>query len=502
MLLQTRCRCQVCLSTWRPSRNEDNAWDSYQSDAEFLRYPSADAIGDLIVDVLDQAEEPQPIAEADQIAADWWDRTFKYEESYSGFVALLSASLKTTDMPSLLAEADKLFADINIHREHPLIKELDHLAILGRRTLQGGWRALPQLAEAMRSYATELTPLPFPDALEADPNQGAQPSSPTDVADFAQGAEDPASQIDLIAADAGYEGQDRPESFEAAPEADGEVVNGHTDVHSTSEHAMDAFEADQVRVDAAKALRAAESNLSKAKHNLRNAQDILDGKYDLITGERKSTGEKVTVQLRGQSGTSEDDALHEEYMAMWYDEDGDEVFPFPRPSLRDYDDARNRQRVFDDHFAEWQAGETARIARAEKNKRRIWETEFAAKRDQLRAINKLDVGQIIGDVLKLARSVFDWLRERVLLARNILSEKHVLTKQMKADWGETLAENKKTHDLVVADHQQQKREADTTAHGAWDLGKTAWVEVEQKREEQRTIKYKQSGKFQDNGPGF
>ncbi|MEP3639196.1 MAG: hypothetical protein ABJN14_18250 [Paracoccaceae bacterium] len=139
------------LERLRKIRNEDSGWDSYQSEAEFLRYPSADAIGDLIVEVRGQPEDVRPIAETDQIAADWWHRTLEFEEAYSGFIALLSASLRTTDMPSLLAEADKLFEDINTHREHPLVKELDHLATLGRATLQGGWRALPQLAEAMRN---------------------------------------------------------------------------------------------------------------------------------------------------------------------------------------------------------------------------------------------------------------------------------------------------------------------------------------------------------------
>ena len=426
------------LERLRKIRNEDNVWENYKSDAEFLRYPSAEAIGDLIVDVLDQPEEHQPIAETDQVAADWWDRTFEHEEAYCGFVALLSASHKTTDMPSLLAEADKLFEDINTHREHPLIKELDHLAILGRATLQGGWRALPQLTEAMRSYATELAPLPFADALELD----------------------------------------------------------------LAHHAVDAFEADQERLDAAEDLLAAERNLSKVKQNLRNAQDILDGKYDLITGELKQSKEKSTFKLQDQSETSDEDARHEEHVAMWYDEDGDEIFPSPRPSLTDYNDARTRQRDFDDHFAEWLVGEAARIARAEKNKRRIWEAEFQEKRDQLRAINKLDVGQIIGDVLKLARSIFDWLRDRVVLARNILGEKHDLTKQMKADWGETLAENKKTYDVVVADHQQQKRVADSTAQNTWEHSKTAWAEVEQKREELRKARAAQQTKSRDSGPSM
>ncbi|MEP2184367.1 MobA/MobL family protein [Roseibium sp.] len=472
------------LERLRKIRNEDNAWESYQSNAEFLCYPSAEVIGDLIVDVLDQPDEPQPIAQADQIAADWWDQTFEHEESYCGFVALLSASLKTTDMPSLLAESDKLFEDINTHREHPLIKELDHLAILGRATLQGGWRALPQLTEAMRSYATELGPLTSADALELD---------------LAQHAEDPTDQQTHPAAiDEHDKGLGRPTKLEATPDAEDETAI----VHSDAPHVMDAFEADLQRRDAAEALLAAETNLSKARQNLRNAQDILDGKYDLITGERRQSKEKSTFKLRDQSETSEEDARHEELIAMWYDEDGDKIFPSPRPSLTDYDDARTRQRDFDDHFAEWLAGEAARIARAEKNKRRIWEAEFQEKRDQLRAINKLDVGQIIGDVLKLARSIFDWLRDRVLLARNILGEKHDLTKQMKADWGETLAENKKTYDVVVADHQQQTRVADSTAQNTWEQSKTAWAEVELKREELRKAHAAQQTKSRDSGPSM
>ena len=472
------------LERLRKIRNEDNAWESYQSDAEFFRYPSAEAIDDLIVDVLDQPEEPHPNVETDQTAAAWWDRTFKYEEAYSGFVALLSASLKTTDMPNLLAEADKLFADINTHREHPLIRELDQLAILGRATMRGGWRALPLLAEAVRSYATELGPLPPADALELD---------------LAQHAEDPTDQQTHPAAiDEHAGGSDRPAKLEATTGAEGETADKQLD----AQHAIDAFEADQHRLDAAAAMQIAERNLSKARQNLRNAQDILDGKYDLITGERKQSKEKSTFKLRSQSDMSEEDALHEEHIAMWHDADGDEIFPSPRPSLTDYDDARNRQQAFDDHIAEWLAGEAARIDRAEKNKRRIWEAEFLEKRDQLRAINKLDVGQIIGDVLKLARSIFDWLRERVVLARNLLGEKHVITTKMNTKWGETLAENKKTLDVVVADHQQQKRVADSTAQKIWEHSKTAWAEVEQKREELRKARAAQQTKSWDSGPNM
>lgn len=488
------------LERLRKIRNEDNAWDSHHSEAEFLRYPSIDAIGDLLVDILDQPE-PQPIDDADKVAAEWWDQTFRNEESYCGFVALLSASLKTTDMPSLFAEVDKLFADFNTHRDHPLINELDHLAILGRNTLQGGWRALPQLAEAVRSYvATELAPLPSSDTLEIDIDKSPQPTSSADAVDFDQPAEDPADQTSLIATDGSSEVPGRPEKLEATPDAKGEVADGHTDAQSASQRVVDAIEADQARVDAAKALRAAESDISKARQNLRNAQYILDGKCDLLTGKRKSTGEKSTFQLRALSEMSEEEALHEENMAMWYDKDGDEMFPSPRPYLADYDDMRNRQQVFDDHFAQWQAGETARITRAEENKRKIWETEFAAKRDQLRNINKLDVHQIVGDVLKLARSIFEWLRERVLLARNLLGEKHDLTKQMKADWGETLAENKKTHDLVVIDHQEQKNLTSADTKLFWDQGKQSWIEVEEKREEQKSQKHAQSSQSWDNGP--
>ncbi|MEP3639197.1 MAG: hypothetical protein ABJN14_18255 [Paracoccaceae bacterium] len=345
---------------------------------------------------------------------------------------------------------------------------------------------MARFATARRShaeYAIELGPLPSADPLRAD---------------LAQHAEDPSDQTQPAAIDEHDEGSGRPTKLEATPDAEGETAAAHSD----APHVMDAFEAEQQRRDAAEALLAAETNLSKARQNLRNAQDILDGKYDLITGELKQSKEKSTFKLQSPSDMNEEDALHEEHIAMWHDADGDEIFPSPRPSFEDYDDARNRQQTFDDHFAEWLAGEAARIARADKNKRRIWEAEFQEKRDQLRPINKLDVGQIIGDVLKLARSIFDWLRERVLLARNILGEKHDLTKQMKADWGETLAENKKTYDVVVADHQRQKRVTDSTAQNIWEHSKTAWAEVELKREELRKARAAQQTKSRDSGPSM
>lgn len=467
-------------------RNEDNAWESYNSESEFLRYPSADAVGDLIVDILDQPE-PQPIAEEDQTASDWWDLFFQHEAFYSGYIVLLAASLKTFDMTSLLAEADKLFEDFNTHPDHPLMKEFDHLALLGQNTLKGGWRAFPKLAAAMRTYAIELGPLPSAATVDITLDPDVQPSE-TDTADLPQSVQGQSDISPLSLTDEALEGPDSQNNHHTAPEGQQEAAGGHTEPHSGPEAIQDAFEVDQLRVDAAKALSAAKSDLSRAKQNLRNAQDILDGKYDLITGERIATGNKTPFLLRSSPETSGEDGRDEEHMAMWYDEDGDEMFPHQRPVLSDYNDLRNDQEVFDEHFAQWLARETARITRAEKNKRKIWETEFAEKRDQLRAINKLDVGQIIGEVLKLARSIFDWLRERVILARNLLGEKHDLTRQMKADWGDTLAENKKAHDLVAMDHKDQEREAFTEARPIWDQGKQSWAEVELKREKHKASK--------------
>jgi len=306
-----------------------------------------------------------------------------------------------------------------------------------------------------------------------------------------------------LASDRRRDARSVSESAQQAPKTANSPVEPSEGLRGASERPQepqDAFDADQARIDAAKAQTAAERSLSRARQNLQNAQDILEGKADLVTGKRKPTGERFTLPERSDSDLSEEAAAHEEYLANWCDEDGDEVFPAPRPYPTDYEDTKKGQQAFADHLAEWEAGEAIRISRAERNKRRIWEREFPRKRKQLREITRLNPVQIIGDTLQLARSIFDWMRERVVLARNILGEKHDLTKQMKADWGEALVENKMTHELVRRDHEEGTHQADASAQSIWDRSEKAWVEVEAKREAHKTGQYAHRRPTDNNGP--
>lgn len=135
--------------------NEEIPWERYHPEGDFLRYPDPGTVEGLIAKVANQTELSQPIAETEQAASAWWDLTFETEEFYCGYVTLLADSLKSVDLESLLKETDKLFDDLNLHPDHPILDDFEKLSQLGQKMLQGGWRAFPKLAQALRDYAAQ-----------------------------------------------------------------------------------------------------------------------------------------------------------------------------------------------------------------------------------------------------------------------------------------------------------------------------------------------------------
>lgn len=276
------------------------------------------------------------------------------------------------------------------------------------------------------------------------------------------------------------------------------AADWHREAHSAPQGANMAMEAER----AEEAQDAAERDLSKAKQNLRNADEILSGKRDLFTGELRKTDEAfVLPSVDGPDPTPEEEAEHQyqEFLASACDADGDEFTPNIKPLPSEYGASDRGRQIFERHLQEWSAAEDDRIARAEKNKRRIWEEEFPKKRQQLSEYSRMDGTQIVGKVLEAVRSIFQWMRDRVAAAKQTLGEKHDLTKQMQADWSEVIVENKKAHDIVLRDQQQITDAVKVQARQTSDLGEQRWEQVGDKRDAHRNPL---RGPTKGDGPEF
>lgn len=170
------------LARLRESRakvnNEEISWERYHPEGDFLRYPNPDTVKNLIAKVSKRTKPSQPIAETDQAASAWWDLTFETEEFYCGYVTLLADSLKSVDLESLLKETDKLFDDLNLHPDHPILDDFKKLSQLGQKMLRGGWRAFPKLAQALRDYAAQ-NPNTMAAAIPADADKDEQSQGQT-----------------------------------------------------------------------------------------------------------------------------------------------------------------------------------------------------------------------------------------------------------------------------------------------------------------------------------
>ena len=172
----------------------------------------------------------------------------------------------------------------------------------------------------------------------------------------------------------------------------------------------------------------------------------------------------------------------------------------PRPIAVAYPDTERGKVIFAQELQAWQAAEAARLEQAAQNKRHIWETEFPKKRKQLIEIEALGMGKIVGDIRPKVISIFDWIRDRVTAAREMLGAEHELTKKMTLDWHVISSESSTTRQLLTWDFEAKTTEIREQAHPVWEQGKKAWAEVEARRQDQKTGRSKRQTRSKPDGP--
>lgn len=307
---------------------------------------------------------------------------------------------------------------------------------------------------------------------------GQQPLRDEDVTDRVpeKRVEDPAKGVGEI--------EDNRQKLAATEEA-AQAPDRRREAHSASDVAQQAAEAEKALSEARGRQNLAERKLAKAKRDLKTAEEVLDGRRALFTEELVATGERYKLTSASSDGATDEEVAEQEYRDNFCDADGDEMIPYLQPSPADYGGTPDEQEMFSRHLADWKSGEKARLARAEKNKRTIWQDEFPKKRQALREYSQLDATQITGEPLEAVRSIFDWLRERVAAARQTLGEQHELTRRMLSDWAEVLVENKGLHDAVLQDYQQDSADLDDEARVIGETEKKIRADVEAKRDAYR-----------------
>ena len=286
----------------------------------------------------------------------------------------------------------------------------------------------------------------------------------------------------------------KPANTSTAPQRPTEAP---TDAH----RAQEALKADQTALRARKARRAAQKALCAAEHKRQTAQEILDDKRDLMTGEWKPSKGKSILPPRTGPEPTEEEMAHAEYLAVYCDADGDEMFSPPKPNRQDYHDP-NQSKLFEEHLDQWHAGETARLERAAENKREIWHREFPAKYLHLTRINHLPPANLTNDILDVARSIFDWMRERVSAAKNLLGEKHSLVYEMQSDWIKALTRNEPTQELIRQDDLQQEQQTSRKIKPTQDETRQLWNDIEEKRKDHKIQEQKkeQQNRLSNSGP--
>jgi len=285
------------------------------------------------------------------------------------------------------------------------------------------------------------------------------------------------------------------------------LAQAPTEADSTSQEVQEALEVDKALADACKLRRDAERRLARAKQSLSNARDILEGKRDLLTGEILPKTPHGTFELPSSSAPdlyepTDDDIDQSAYeaQAQARDADGDNRGPSILPLRTDYDDSPQEQRMFERHLSDWETGETARLNRAAKNKRPIWESEFPKQRQRLREYGRMDLSQIVGKTLEVVRSIFGWMRDRVTAARGTLGSKHELTERMQADWVDVLMENRQLHELVRQEEEGHASRVNDQAGSVSEEGRQLWDKVEQKRASGEATSQKKPRSSGPSGP--
>lgn len=343
-------------------------------------------------------------------------------------------------------------------------------------TLQEGLKEHPDLGASLETAVLDV-------------QSGQQSPGDEDVTDRVpeKRVKDPAKVI--------RETEDNSHELTATDEV-AQAPDRRREAYSASDMAQQAAEAEKALLEARERQSLAERKLAKAKRDLKKAQEVLDGRRALFTEELMATGEPYKLTSASSDVVTDEEIAEQEYLDNFCDADGDEMIPHLQPSPAHYGGTSDEQEMFSRHLADWKSGEKARLARAEKNKSRIWEDEFPKKRQALREYSQMGATQIKGQPLEAVRSIFDWLRERVVAARQTLGEQHELTLRMLSDWAEVLVENKRLHDALLQDHQQVSADLDDEARLIGETEKLLRIDVEAKRDAYRNP---QNGLSTDKG---
>ena len=234
---------------------------------------------------------------------------------------------------------------------------------------------------------------------------------------------------------------------------------------------------------ALEAQRAAGRELARAEGNRRNAAEILDGRRELATGRLKPTGGRYTLPPPPFPHPTDEERAEQEHLDTWCDADGHEFMPYPEPFPQDYEGATAR---FEAAHAAWKRAEADRLDQAAREKRATWDDRAPELRRRLGAIEaEAPRAGIVGRAIEAARSVFDWMRERVEAARGTLGRASPVTRALEADWLDAIADHPRAHDAVRDDHHERTRALEDQARSVWDEGARLWREVEHRREAAR-----------------
>ena len=255
------------------------------------------------------------------------------------------------------------------------------------------------------------------------------------------------------------------------------------EAHRAAQRGKEALEADRALVATLEAQRAAQSELARAEGNRRNAAEILDGRRELATGRLKPTGKRFTLPPPLFHQLTDEEIAEQAYLDTWCDADGHEFMPYPEPSLRDYEGHAAR---FEAAHAAWERAEAGRLDRAAREKRATWDERAPELRRRLGTIEAEAARTgIVGRAIEAARSVFDWMRERIEAARGTLGRASPVTRALEADWLDAIADHPRAHGAVRDDHRERTRVLEDQARSVWDEGARLWREVEHRREAAR-----------------
>ncbi len=258
------------------------------------------------------------------------------------------------------------------------------------------------------------------------------------------------------------------------------------------EAAQGAKRADRALTAAQDALRASQGELGRAARNRDAAAEILAGRRELMTGRPKPTGEPYALPPRAGPRLTEAEIAEAEHRAFCCDDDGHECIPYPPPIPQDYSDPDAYRRA----RAAWEDAERARIEWAAREKHAAWTEHLPELRRQLGATERAQV--ILAQALEAARSIFDWMRERVATARGTLGADHETAQAMQADWLDAIADHPRTHGAVRTAALDRARDLDRQTAPIWDEGARLWQEVEHRRQHRRQL---DRTRRYDPGPG-